>query len=402
MSKHYFLGIFIAALFLSIIVLFPSNIAYAQLLEISNVTDNNNVLSTEDWFEWFNALTQEEQLTISFRPSRELVEPPEPYFYVDVFRRLWLNFYMERISEEVSSNGVMYWFATAPATLEVMEAVSAEVFLVPGLSYDNFGSFLGTAGWQARESMEPIRGSRFALSTDSEGQPIFIPMPVGTTFVLESGVYIVYRQEGPDDWFIIAVGEENHPFETFESPSGWAADIINEAIIVSIAPPQLIGSYTSPITRAEFTALAAALYEMVTAREIPYHMTFNDTTDINVQKMGSLGVVTGVGDGNFNPEGKLTREQAAVILARLARLLTDELPQSDLAAKFEQIASIDAQPKILYADMETISDWAYDAVRDITLLGIMSGIGENIFSPNSEYTREQSIVTIMRIYDLVK
>ena len=30
--------------------------------------------------------------------------------------------------------------------------------------------------------------------------------------------------------------------------------------------------------------------------------------------------------------------------------------------------------------------------------GIMSGVGDNTFSPQEPYTREQSIVTLMRLY----
>ena len=32
----------------------------------------------------------------------------------------------------------------------------------------------------------------------------------------------------------------------------------------------------------------------------------------------------------------------------------------------------------------------------------MNGVGENTFAPDEDYTREQSIVTIMRLYDVVK
>jgi hypothetical protein len=34
--------------------------------------------------------------------------------------------------------------------------------------------------------------------------------------------------------------------------------------------------------------------------------------------------------------------------------------------------------------------------------GIMGGVGNNTFAPKDPYTREQSIITIMRLYDVVK
>ena len=32
----------------------------------------------------------------------------------------------------------------------------------------------------------------------------------------------------------------------------------------------------------------------------------------------------------------------------------------------------------------------------------MKGVGDNKFDPNGVYTREQSIVTMMRLFDIVK
>jgi len=34
--------------------------------------------------------------------------------------------------------------------------------------------------------------------------------------------------------------------------------------------------------------------------------------------------------------------------------------------------------------------------------GIMGGVGDNTFAPKSSYTREQSIATLMRLWDIVK
>jgi hypothetical protein len=102
--------------------------------------------------------------------------------------------------------------------------------------------------------------------------------------------------------------------------SGWAAEQVHAAIAMGLVPTNLQSNYQNPITRAEFTALAVALYEIVTGSEITERATFDDTNDLNVQKMGGLGIVSGVGNGYFNPNDTLTREQAAAILVRLANL----------------------------------------------------------------------------------
>ena len=55
-----------------------------------------------------------------------------------------------------------------------------------------------------------------------------------------------------------------------------------------------------------------------------------------------------------------------------------------------------------FADVENISSWALEAVGQVQAVGIMRGVDDNIFSPKGPYTREQSIVTMLRLYDIVK
>jgi len=171
-----------------------------------------------------------------------------------------------------------------------------------------------------------------------------------------------------------------------DKPSSWALDQVNAAIATGLVPETLQSQYTAATTRAEFCALAVALYETAMGREITERSTFSDTSDINVQKMAALGVVTGVGDNKFSPNSALTREQAATMLARLADVMFKPLPSYSAT----------------FADVNDISLWASVAVGQVQAAGIMSGVGDNKFSPFTDYTREQSIITIMRLYDFMK
>ena len=179
-------------------------------------------------------------------------------------------------------------------------------------------------------------------------------------------------------------GTAVHPIA--EVPSAWATEQISAAVEAGIVPAFLQSKYLQATTRAEFCALAVALYETATGEEISERLQFNDTSDINVQKMGALGVVAGVGDGNFAPDQKLTREQAATMLSRLANAI--EKPLTEQAATF--------------SDNSEISSWAADAVGQMQATGIMGGVGNNTFAPKADYTREQSIATMMRLFDIVK
>ena len=169
-------------------------------------------------------------------------------------------------------------------------------------------------------------------------------------------------------------------------PSSWAAEQVNAAIAAGIVPESLQSKYTQAATRAEFCALAVELYETVTGTEIAERAAFSDTTDVNVQKMAGLGVVSGVGNGAFDPSGTLTREQAAAILTRLAEVMGRPLAQSSPT----------------FSDNAAISSWAAGAVGQVQAAGIMSGTGSNNFTPQGSYTREQSILTLLRLYQMAK
>ena len=186
--------------------------------------------------------------------------------------------------------------------------------------------------------------------------------------------------------------QPEQPLHGLDIASEWASESITRAHSLGLIPTSLFAfptftDYTLPTTRAEFAALAVALYEVTTSREITGRMEFNDTSDINVQKMGYLGVLTGVGGGNFAPDDILTREQAAVILVRLINTIPQIMPQVTLSPEYLAITDI--------------SSWAVQYVHSLIAAGIMTGMGDGTFAPQDYFTRERSIVTIMRVYDFI-
>ena len=173
--------------------------------------------------------------------------------------------------------------------------------------------------------------------------------------------------------------------DPLSSASDWAINDIKSAISKKLVPIVLQNNYKNDITRAEFCALAVALYETVTGEEITERTKFIDTNDINVEKAAFIKVVNGVGNDKFDPNAGLTREQAATMLSRLAEAVGKPLQK--------QTAT--------FADKTQISDWALEAVGQMQITGIMQGVGDNRFDPKNSYTREQSIITILRLFNVV-
>lgn len=188
-------------------------------------------------------------------------------------------------------------------------------------------------------------------------------------------------------------------------PADWAREAVGRAYCLRLFRPTDIpyrtvadipnSSYASPITRKDFCRLAIRLYRELRTDEYydipddlydPLPISFTDTEDLDVRKLAYLGVIGGVGEGRFDPDGLLTREQAAAILSRLAKVMGVELPK--------------VQPT--FADNGSIGSWATEAVGQMQESGVMGGVGNNQFGPQGTYSWEQSIVTLMRLYDMVK
>ena len=204
------------------------------------------------------------------------------------------------------------------------------------------------------------------------------------------GVLVDGESVGAVESYTFTNVQSNHQLDILfgqgPAPSSWAIDQVAEAVRLYLVPYNLQSNYTQTATRKEFCALAVELYEKVTGEEITERATFSDTTDIYVQMMAGIGVINGVGNGKFDPDGELTREQAATILVRLADAMGKPLPEGTAS----------------FADNASIASWAIDAVGRAKAGGIMDGTGNNTFSPQGAYTREQSILTVMRLYEMMQ
>ena len=201
--------------------------------------------------------------------------------------------------------------------------------------------------------------------------------------------------------------------------SNWAAEDIITAISMGYldddpdvfgyqpAVTDLLGSdYTKAITRGQFAALAIRYYETlmgdITGED--YTIPVNSGDDVFADSIGNtdmakaytLGILGGYNSAPdrsgvyVGPNDNITREQAATMLTRMMECLIDD---------FDSVGRTGWT--VWYADnlpfTDEIADWAYDGVRAVYGVGAMTGTSSTTFSPKSNYTIEQSIVTLMRI-----
>ena len=169
---------------------------------------------------------------------------------------------------------------------------------------------------------------------------------------------------------------------------------------LTLIPEDLTDFYQTPISRMEFCRLAMQAIrqktgltneELVEQYRLPGVLTtFSDCTDPDVLAAAAIGVVYGPGDGTFRPGQHITRQDAAVLLMQAAAALDLPITEGD---------------GLLYRDMDRIALYAQPAVnwvsrvRDsVSANAVMGGVGDGRFDPLASYTREQAILTLLRMF----
>lgn len=175
-------------------------------------------------------------------------------------------------------------------------------------------------------------------------------------------------------------------------PSHWAKADVEQAAQLAILPASLQDAYQSPITRGEFCRLLAGYLAARNDTDIDSYckangydtdaVSFADTSDADVRAIAATGVVTGYPDGTFRPNDAISRQDAAIMLKRLAALT------GNAASGNGRTFTDDAQ----------ISDYARDGVAFVTAAGLMNGHANGSFAPRAQITREQAVITVMNAW----
>lgn len=178
----------------------------------------------------------------------------------------------------------------------------------------------------------------------------------------------------------------------------WAQSFAKEAAAKSLIPYEFTKIYPNNITREQFCILLGNMIavkenyltveQFMLDRGTPYlKKTFADcdNTDISIDILYALGIVNGKDEEHFDPYGSITREEAATLLCKAA----------------EMYWWIGTETELKYDDIASISPWAKFYVTWANEYGIMTGITETEFAPQNEYTVEQAIATIVRLFNLL-
>lgn len=173
------------------------------------------------------------------------------------------------------------------------------------------------------------------------------------------------------------------------TPHDWALADINALSTRGVIPLELKTAYRNDITRAEFMALIANIYEY--AKGAPASSGNTPFTDIagsqykeQITLCYSLGIVNGKSGTLFAPDDTLTRQECAKIICSAVKAITG--------------ASIASNTVLPYTDINLISTWALPYVRYAFDNSLMLG-ANGAFSPQAVLSREQAMMIAERMLE---
>jgi len=177
--------------------------------------------------------------------------------------------------------------------------------------------------------------------------------------------------------------------------SEWARKDVENAKALGFDYRLYGGNLRLPIDRGVFAENAASLVAVEFGSNIKsYLLIMNyrgeavsgepvDLQALDVAK--NLGIIQGRGDEDWGVYSPITRQEAAVMLARTYRAYQGNVP--------------DRVKPLTFSDQNDIADWALDDVQLMNQLGIMTGFGDGRFDPKGSYTIEQCLVTLLRLHE---
>lgn len=227
--------------------------------------------------------------------------------------------------------------------------------------------------------------------------------------------YICYKAKDEDNSYMAIIdsiyqsAETKYPGESIHVNTAhdflklpkqeWAVWYAQNAAAKSLLPYYITSHWGEYISREQFCTLICQL--ITVAEGYPdletyvqktkgayLRNTFSDCAgrDESIDMLYSLGIVNGKSDTIFDPDGMLSREEAATLITRTASALC-------------YVGSASKNTK--FQDDYKISPWAQFAVIWVSEKNIMTGTSDYTFDPSFGYTVEQAVTTITRLHEYV-
>jgi uncharacterized protein YjdB len=160
----------------------------------------------------------------------------------------------------------------------------------------------------------------------------------------------------------------------------WAKATINRWISREIMQGYPDGSFKpdAPIKRAEFAALINRTFGYTAIAAVKFtDMDGSEWFAPEIGKAVAAGYMNGYPDGSFRPQANIARQEAAVVLARIAGLK-------------------DSGGSISFSDRDSIPGWSRPAIAAVAGTGLITGYPDGSFRPGASITRAETATILDR------
>ncbi|MCT4619486.1 MAG: S-layer homology domain-containing protein [Marinisporobacter sp.] len=161
--------------------------------------------------------------------------------------------------------------------------------------------------------------------------------------------------------------------------SHWANKQISEWIDKGLAKGYPDGTFrpNNNITRAEFVALVNKAFKFTETASIDFtDVSYNDWFYNEIAKAKKAGYISGYADGTVKPNNPISRQEAAVIVAKIKNL--------------EQTTTLVDN----FSDAYAIPSWSKEFIGAIVEADYMHGYPDGSFRPTKNISRAEAVVTL--------
>ena len=159
----------------------------------------------------------------------------------------------------------------------------------------------------------------------------------------------------------------------------WAYAQISSLIEKGIASGYPDGTFKpdNTVTRAEFIVMINKAHGYIQTKDVSYSDVMPEDWFYNdIALAAAAGYIAGYDDGSMQPNSAITREQAAVILAKVLKLDTS------------------GYKNLAFTDASSIGAWSRNSVSALFDEGLISGYPDGTFKPAAPITRSEAAALI--------
>ena len=180
-------------------------------------------------------------------------------------------------------------------------------------------------------------------------------------------------------------------------PAGaWYANAVEDMAQKGIISGKTANTFdpNGTLSRAEFaTMISKCALTSAELKEYDFKSRFSDVSNSHWGKKSinwasEAGVISGTGGGLFNPSGKVTRQDIAVMVYQFVQATGQQLPAT--------------QGPMLFVDKDQISGYARASVTACQRGGVISSRGDMRFAPKGTATRAEAAVILSKLLQNIR